>query len=227
MREALEKALIHRKPLVFMADEAQHFGKTTSGRKLQDQFDIIKTLAETTGVLHVLIGTYELLPFRNLNGQLSRRKMEIHFRRYHIDNDKEIRAFRKVINTFQHHMPLAEMPNLIEIWDFLYERSIGCIGVLKDWLVRALDRALEEGGKLTIEHIQKTVLSISACAKMAEEALYGELELEEESKRQRLRYLLGLDLAEQNVQKNTKKGNEEPGKRRPKRDKVGQRVVNV
>ena len=54
-----------------MIDEAQHLGKIASGRRLLDQLDVIKSIANQTKTVHVLFGTYDLLAFRNLNGQLS------------------------------------------------------------------------------------------------------------------------------------------------------------
>ncbi|MGH9631937.1 MAG: AAA family ATPase, partial [Bryobacteraceae bacterium] len=69
MRLALESTLIHRRPAAFFIDEAQHLAKMKSGRKLQDQLDSIKSLASLTNTVHVLVGTYELLPFRNLSAQ--------------------------------------------------------------------------------------------------------------------------------------------------------------
>ena len=63
LRLALESALIHRRPKAFFIDEAQHLAKMKSGRKLQDQLDSIKSLASLTNTVHVLFGTYELLPF--------------------------------------------------------------------------------------------------------------------------------------------------------------------
>ena len=43
-------------------------GSGTSGGKLLDQLDWIKSIMNVTGVLHILISTYELLSFRNLGG---------------------------------------------------------------------------------------------------------------------------------------------------------------
>jgi hypothetical protein len=39
---ALQRALRQRHSIVFLVDEAQHIGKIASGRKLQDQMDVIK-----------------------------------------------------------------------------------------------------------------------------------------------------------------------------------------
>lgn len=122
-------------------------------------------------------------------------------------------------------MPFEEIPDLLDIWELLYERSIGCVGILKDWLVRAVDKALTNGGKLTINLIEKTAFPASACEKMAMEAVEGEMVLaQDESTRRRLRNLIGLDtIKDENHNKSVKqKGNHQPGKRNPARDPVGE-----
>jgi len=101
----------------------------SSGRKLQDQLDSIKSLATTAEIPIVLLGTYELLSFRNLSGQLSRRSVDIHFRRYRAERLDELKTFKNVLWSFQCHLPLHEEPDLIGKWDYFYERSIGCVGV--------------------------------------------------------------------------------------------------
>ncbi|MHC5727326.1 MAG: ATP-binding protein, partial [Nostoc sp.] len=145
LRRALENALIHRHPDVFFVDEAQHFAKMASGYKLQDQLDCLKSVANMTGILHCLLGTYELLIFRNLSGQLSRRSVDIHFRRYYAENPKDVKAFKRVLIAFSEKMPLAEAPDLVSHWEYFYERTLGCVGILKNWLTRALKDALAEG----------------------------------------------------------------------------------
>ena len=57
----------------------------TSGRRLLDQMDNLKSLANMTNTVHVLIGTYDLLGLMNSSAQLSRRSIEIHFPRYHAE----------------------------------------------------------------------------------------------------------------------------------------------
>src|SRR6266702_4447323 len=128
LRRALEKTLLHRQPRAFIVDEAQHFRKMASGRRLLDQMDNLKSLAGMTNtvyviynleqrgrllnnwhyvyselvsdvlfqksrarlyIMHVLVGTYELLGLTNLSAQLSRRSLEIHFPRYHADKPED------------------------------------------------------------------------------------------------------------------------------------------
>lgn len=196
LRYALEQALRFRRPAAILIDEAQHLTKMASGRRLSDQLDSLKSLASLTGCLHVLIGTYELLPCRNLSAQLSRRSIDIHFRRYQSSDPKDVEAFQRVLFSFQRQLPLAEEPQLWRDWEYCYARSIGCVGVLKDWLTRGLAAALEEGATtLTRRHLEEHSWSMDQCEKMAQEALEGESALAEKKEvRTRLLALLGLDL---------------------------------
>lgn len=195
LRYALEQALRFRRPAAMMIDEAQHLTKMASGRRLSDQLDSLKSLASLTGCLHVLIGTYELLPCRNLSAQLSRRSIDIHFRRYQNSDEKDVETFQRVLFSFQRQLPLAEEPQLWRDWEYCYARSIGCVGVLKDWLTRGLAAALEEGATtLTRKHLEQHSWSMDQCEKMAQEALEGESALTEKKEaRTRLLTLLGLD----------------------------------
>lgn len=141
LRRALENSLSQRNPDVFFIDEAQHMGKMASGYKLQDQLDCLKSLTNMTSILHCLLGTYELLTFRNLSGQLSRRSVDIHFPRYQVNNTDDIQAFKSVLLTLGRQMPLSLEPDLVSHWEFFIERTLGCIGTLKNWLTRTLKDA--------------------------------------------------------------------------------------
>lgn len=196
LRLVVEQAVQHRRPVAILIDEAQHLTKIASGRKLQDQLDCLKSLSNQTGILIVLLGTYELLIFRNMSAQLSRRSVDIHFQRYHADIEDDINMFQSVLMTFQQHLPLKEEPNLIARWDYFYERSIGCVGILKEWLTRALSEALEDGGKrLTRKHVTRFALSLAQCEKMLSDAKESELKMAETHEAYlRLRTGLGLEV---------------------------------
>ena len=135
LQYAVEQTLRHRRPAAVFLDEAQHLGRIASGRKLADQLDVIKSMASQTKIVHVLLGTYELLAFRNLSGQLSRRSLDIHFRRYHCEEKSDLQTFHNILLTFQAQFPLPD-PCDLSLWiDLLYERSIGCVGILKESFV--------------------------------------------------------------------------------------------
>src|SRR5258708_7387400 len=195
LRLAIEQTLRYRRTSHMLIDEAQHFSRIATGRRLQDQLDTLKSLSNMTGTLIVLFGSYELHHFRNLSGQLSRRSVDVHFPRYDIRVEDDVEAFRNLLFTFQGELPLEEQPDLDARWDYFYERSLGCAGVLKDWLKRAYEDALKGGGKrLTADQIQSNELSTSQLDKMLDDTLKGELNLKDtEEKRRKLRARLGLE----------------------------------
>ena len=225
LRQALESAVQHRRPAAILIDEAQHLTRMASGRRLADQLEVIKSLANCTQTVHVLLGTYDLLAFRDLNGQLSRRSLDIHFRRYSAENQDDIRVFKNAVLTFQRHLPLEDQPDLLPLWEWLYERSVGCIGILKEWLDRALIAALGEGSKtLTARHLETTALSAGRCEKIAVEAQEGERQLLSADQAQsRLRELLGLGGSSAGTAAyRTPQLRRRVGQRNPERDPIGQ-----
>jgi GTPase SAR1 family protein len=194
LRAALEAALRHRQVRVFYIDEAQNLGNVASGRKLRDQTDCIKSLANLTGVPFILAGTYDLLVLRNLSAQLCRRSLDIHLPRYQAEKTEDLRSFRGIIQTFQRHLPLIEEPDLLSHWEFCYERSVGCVGILKDWLARSLTAAMSEGSKtMTVRHLETCAWSLDQCMVMLKEAREGEQQLEPRTNYSVLRMALGLD----------------------------------
>lgn len=227
-------ALRFRQPTALITDEAQHIAKVASGRRLVDQLDVIKSVANGSNTPHILVGTYELLGLRNLNGQAARRSLEVDFSRYLVDVDEDAKAFRDVIDGFARRLPFNEPPDLLAHWDFLYERSIGCVGILKDWLGRALSWALRSGATtVRFSDLQNTALSIKAVDKLLSECIAGENKLREtDEDRKLLRAKMKLD--RENVRKPNpgEVGSEEsapkrrgkPFERLPRRDPIGTEV---
>lgn len=231
LQQTIENALRYRRPVAVFVDEAQHLARMASGRKLADQLDVVKSLANRTQTVQVLIGTYELLTFRNLSGQLSRRSVDLHFSRYRAESSKDLEIFQNVVFTFQSQLPPEADLDLLRIWDFLYERSLGCVGVLKDWLMRALIAASKGAtAALTQRTLEKTALSASQCEKILAEAREGEVHLTENSEAQsRLRRLLHLSddpmpaapAPESPASSSLPMKKRKPGLRLPKRDPIG------
>jgi hypothetical protein len=239
LRLAAERALAFRKPAALLIDEAQHMGKTSSGQKLHAQLDVIKSFSTVTKMTIVMCGTYELLPFRNLSAQLSRRSVDVHLRRYDARIPRDIEAFKNVLFAFQRHLPVKQEPALLPKWESFYERTTGTIGVLKDWLIRALEEALEQGDNTVTEsHLNKTAPSLATASTMALDNLNGEQELKEgKSALAELRQSLGLDTGpglkrskpddehSQNPKKPGTRHTRRAGQRNPKRDPVGQPML--
>jgi len=133
--------------------------------------------------------------------------------------------------TFQNELPLPVNFDLVGDWEFLYEGSVGCVGILKDWLMRAVIAANRDGEPMmTRKHLEHAALSVSQCEKVLIEAREGEARLSEgPESHTRLRSLLGLTSAaaataqaRQGVHVGRLARPRRPGQRLPKRDLVGQ-----
>jgi energy-coupling factor transporter ATP-binding protein EcfA2 len=171
-----EHALYYRRPIAVLIDEAQHLGKIGRGSSLLDQLDHLKSLAILTNTVYVLAGTYELLAFRNLSAQLSRRSIDVHFPRYQATNKEDVRAFKTVLLAFQRHLPVEEMPDLVSQWQECYICTAGCVGILKEWLLKALASALERNAKT----IAPEILAYHAPSLARREQMLTEIEEGEE-----------------------------------------------
>jgi len=89
---------------------------------------------------------------------------------------------------------MEQEPPLLDQWEFLYARSIGCIGLLKMHLNRALNLALAEQAKtVTPAHVRKTALAATRVELALHTALESEAELiEAPGAYERLLTLLGM-----------------------------------
>ena len=194
LRDAMAAALLERKPRAIIVDEAHHLAKAASGRRLQDQLDHLKHFENATGVSHILVGTYEMRPFRTVNAQLACRGVDVHFPRYDATRDEDAHVFQSVVWALQRQLPVEQEPALLDQWEFLYARSIGCIGLLKMHLNRALNLALaEQATTVTLAHLRKTALAATRVELALHTALESEAELTEApGADERLLTLLGM-----------------------------------
>ncbi|ACC85416.1 ATP-binding protein [Nostoc punctiforme] len=207
LRHALEEAMTKRGVRAVILDEAQHLMKIGTGAsagKLLDQLDWIKSMTNVTGVLHILIGTYELLNFRNLSGQASRRGLDIHFPRYLYQNELDRQDFQAALLALLMQVPMnVDVRELMQHWLYFYERCIGCVGVLKDWLIRAVAAVAHDGhDTLSLERLHEHTLTLAQCERMALDTTEGEQKLSYmESRREHLWHLLQMGMGSTSVPK--------------------------
>ncbi len=239
LREAMEAAYLERKPLAIIVDEAHHLAEAARGSRLQSQLNHLKNFENTTGVSHILVGTYEMRPFRKVNPQLALRSIDVHFPRYDMRSEKDCLIFKSILWALQRQLPVEEEPLLAEKhWEFLYARSIGCIGLLKLHLNRALNRALCEGAcTVTLDHLRQTAASDVRVKLALRNALESEAEfVEAKDADEQLLALLRTPLSrpsssvkqgeneQDQAQPSTAQKKRKPGKRAPGRDLTGTKV---
>ena len=239
LRYALEQALEHRKPFVLSMDEAQHL-MNLAGLSLEELMDWLKSFANMCKVLIALFGTYEMFDLLDLSDQLMRRSKIIHLRRYS-NKDEDLISFQRTVISFQQNMPLKKEPDLLAHYEYLYERTAGCVGNLYEWLLAAFNLALQESKveTLSYRHLRECApLTALRAAKMnqsieEDELLFlkevGEDDVDDED--ERAVSSAHIDKTEKSLNsengkakssaKKTRKGR--VGKRLPKRDRTGRK----
>ena len=195
MREAVHYALSLLRVKVVFVDEAQHLMSVDTPHKPTAQLDWLKTFTEQTNVLHVLVGNFDLYDCCHQNAQAARRMRDLPFHRYHLNNESECSEFASALRTFLEEVPLdVDVPSLLSHWRWFGEWSLGCIGVLSDWLVETVDTLCQQGATtLTIEALKRHALQPDQRVRMEMEARTGErkVELAKAQSEQELKRLLG------------------------------------
>ncbi len=176
LREAVEQALARLQVKAVVIDEAQHLMQVQPPLKPVDQLDWLKSMTNRTQVLHVLVGPFDLFDFRNLNGQAARRGREIYFPRYHVEQLEERQAFVGAVRYLLERVPLAcDVAGLLARWRWIAEASLGCVGILRDWLLETVSTTLEEGGTtLTVEALARHALHPAKRLQLETEMRAGE-----------------------------------------------------
>jgi hypothetical protein len=113
LREAMETALCERKPLAVIVVEAHHLAEAARGSRLQSQLNRLKHFENATSVSHILVGTYEMRPFRKVNTQLACRSVDVHFPRYDAAIDSDAQVFQSVVWALQRQLPIKKEPHPI------------------------------------------------------------------------------------------------------------------
>lgn len=216
-------ALRHRRPLVAMLDEANHFAQVASAKLLDHQMNLLKSLANRSGVLHVLFGTYDLARMMNVTGQLARRTEVIHFSRYRAEDPADVKTFSAVVRTFAKGVPFDPHLDLEKHMRFFHERTLGCIGTLKAWLSKSLAHTHRANRRsITLADLQETAHPIRKLQAMLKEAVEGEAQFREEPKDLDLfRQDFGLIDAKEETKNANASGNKHVGERKPHRDPTG------
>lgn len=222
LREAVEYALerLHVKAVVI--DEAQNVMHVQAPLRPVDQLEWLKSLTNHTQVLHVLVGSYDLFEFRNLNGQSARRGRDIHFPRYRVEHKEERMQFVGALHYLLSHVPLeCSIEDLLKEWQWFAQWSIGCVGILRDWLVETVAAQLAEGRTtLTRDALEAHALQPGQRVRLEMEARAGEQRVEkgQAMTQQQLQELNGTGAS-------AKKSISSPsrvGERTPQRDPVGE-----
>jgi Bacterial TniB protein len=181
MRDAVSYALDLLGVKAICIDEAQHLMHADAAQKPWIQLDWLKSLTNRTNLLYILIGNYSLYDFCHLNGQIARRMRDEHFSRYHLDRQGEAEEFTSALKKLLEQVPLqVNIPEMLTHWKWFGEWSIGCVGILSDWVVETAATLCRAGETvLTLEALTKHALKPAQRLRLETEARTGEFKIEE------------------------------------------------
>lgn len=239
LRRSLESLIRNRSVPIVILDEASALLRLKKGAIPTLQFEILKSLAVELRIPIILVGAYDLLGVLEGNGQLLRRADVVHFRRYDAGyapagERSDLEHMADIISAFLAAMDIDKEPGLIDHADYFMLKSIGCTGVLKDWLDRALVASIAEDPAspcLTRRILEQCALSNREILKLTREAVAGEIHLRQADDDELASMLglgytpsLNLQMPEQEVALPTLPTKRKPRagiKRGPTRDPVG------
>jgi len=159
LRELFEQSIRNLRPIAIFIDEIQHLVKCKTEKRKTDNLDVIKSLSNTLPTSFILTGTYEAREMMYHGGQLSRRVHVEHFQRYQ-NSDAEMAIFNQVFKSIIHQYEIPTTKAVMNNIDFLYNHSLGCIGILATWLRISIEHGISENSKeLQMKHLQKSRLN--------------------------------------------------------------------
>ncbi|MCC1498007.1 AAA family ATPase [Alcanivorax sp. 1008] len=224
LRSALESAFLNRKSRFLFIDEAQHVRYTSKDAMgAYAVLDSWKCMAKASGITLVIVGAYPILEVIGKSPHLIGRKSQIHLPRYQ-DNAEDFQQFRRILQFYANLIgEAAEEGVLIELEDMLYDGSLGCIGLLQQWLIRAAAQSCAKGFRISRASLEHEMLSEADLVSIAQEIRLGESIL----KLPDYKYVKDLNGDPGGNPKNPRKvkaRKSKPFQRNPKRFKPGNRT---
>jgi hypothetical protein len=168
----------------------------------------------------------------DLSAQLSRRRRNIHLPRYDCDSAADWDEFISVIHTFQSSLPLPCSHDLVESANFLYAKTLGCVGILKTWLNGVISAAARQGAtKIILKDLERKALPNRDLMTMLTDIREGEERFTGPSDTT-LMAELGLKKNPSDNENSadaipvaTKARRRRPGQRQPTRDPIGRDAI--
>ncbi|WP_296001982.1 hypothetical protein [Rugamonas sp.] len=218
-------------------DEASSLFSASTSNNYLLQFELVKSLVNEIKCRILMCGAYDLLKIEDFNGQLIRRTRIVHFERYHqselVTGNKYGNAFKDVVASFFDAMPVPVEKGLVNNYEYFLLMSLGCVGNLKDWLIRAVEAALLMPTQiLTKAVLISTQMPKKHLLKMLREIRLGEEKMQDISTSilaEEMGFSSTPTLTSQSKRSSIPKNEEKkdrprkttPGRRNPSRDPVG------
>jgi hypothetical protein len=223
----LQTTIEHRRPKALIFDEGQHVLRLTNTQSARSQLEHLKFFADEMDTPLFIFGQYELMMLADLSAQVVRRREISHLGRYIFDSktpDESIKGFASAVAHFNKDLREFCSFELLKEVPYLYQGSVGCVGILHNWLLKAYNRRTIVGARnITMSLLEKTMMTVSDRRKILSEALEGEKRFIEGKNDEREYFQdLGIVAADENyAQPKVPRKPRLPGRRNPHNDPVG------
>ena len=174
LRSAVVEYLISRETLILIIDEAQHVKFSPKSQASHSVLDSWKCLAEETGIILIIIGAYPILDIIRKTPHLLGRSQKIIMDRYKA-NKEDVTEYSKIINAYCNKLNISDdIKGTKELYKMLFDRTLGCIGILKVWLKSAHTLSEIENTPIDFRILEETMQFDSDIEALAQEITDGE-----------------------------------------------------
>jgi energy-coupling factor transporter ATP-binding protein EcfA2 len=175
LRIALERAFIIRGVLYLFIDEAQHAKYATKGAMgAHAVLDSWKCFAKSTRVVLVIVGAYPILDILQNSPHMLGRKHQVHLPRYY-STEADVKEFIGILDAYETKLQTQGIKSELRTHSkLLYGGSLGCIGLLRAWLMRAYAYAQIHDNSISEKLLLATKLPDSDLREIALEIEHGE-----------------------------------------------------
>lgn len=179
LRDRFRNTLLRRETSLVAIDEAVNLLQVHSTRNKQHRRDLMKaagnsirSLVNKSAATIVLAGAFDFYELARSTGQLARRSHVVYFQEYR-DSPSDIRGFSRALLGLFAHLPIEHDLDLEDLGAELFVQGLGCVGVIKTILQRALMKALNRRKRLDPNVLRSCYYSKAKLEVMHEEMIQG------------------------------------------------------
>lgn len=119
-----------------MVDEADLFVTVRGQAQAFENLQFLKSLVNITGIPHIFAGTPALAEFLSMEGQVINRSHVVRLAPYSYHNAEHVKIFIQILNQFEKATETPMDPKLKVDPAVLFKVTNGCVGALRELLIR-------------------------------------------------------------------------------------------
>lgn len=212
------KALLKMRQVdCLIIDEAQHISDAeVKTNDFSHNMQKLKSLTLSNDAVIVLSGTHRLLECGMISGEVGRRLEVVELRGYDLRTENNVKDFKNTFNNLLARFPIRYSEALHDRLEDIFWGCCGCVGILKDWMMKAREKALADGKDRVDENLFfKCRLPPRDLQSVAREIHHGKKYFKGTSMRDVKNAFLGIGMESQAFKKGKTPG------RKPGRDPAG------